>query len=224
MSDLLLVLNPRRIPACLAATHELQIDKLWIRNLCEYDIAERWDEVLELSEGYENLVVFSDDAIVRQNALDSVLALLKEHPVATGWANLAGNDMRANLCKTPLGPEPAPGAYDLYTVTEAFGYPDPVIPTHLVGFALTAMSRELWTRFPFQVWKGADGNYDERPGNASDFCMSKRLDEAKVPMVAAREGFIWHVKDVWNVPDADPVKRLLIGHEPAEITLERRPA
>jgi hypothetical protein len=210
VKDLLLVMNPRRIEECIAACRELRIDKLWIRNMSELEIDQRWGEVMALAEGYDRLLIFSDDAVVRQPALDAVLELLDEgHPVVTGYGNLDMTDFRVNLNKARLLDQGYVDAYDFYTLGEVWSYPDKAVPTTLVGFALTGMAYDLWERFPFQAHQG------------SDWSLSRRLTDAGIPMVAARGGFIWHVKEKWNRNwDEDPRKKLLVGVEPALLELE----
>jgi hypothetical protein len=210
MKDLLMILNPRRIEECIASYQDLDIDRLWIKNMSELQIDRRWPEVMEAAEGYDRLLIVSDDAVVRQPALDAVLALLDEHPVVTGYANLGMGDYRVNLNKTPLAAQGWVDSFNFYTLGEVFSYPAKAVPTTLVGFALTGMSIDLWRRYRFDCDGGAD------------FRLSQRLAGKGIPMVGAREGFIWHVKESWGRRDQDPRKRLLVGEEPAAIELETR--
>lgn len=213
MRELLLVMNPRRIEECLSAFRSLPIDRLWIRNMNEYQIQQAWPDILELAADYHDLIIASDDGIVRPHALAEVIRLLRAgHPVVTGYSNLSSTDFRVNLTKRPTAPEPGVGAYDLYTLAEVMEYPTPEVPTFFAGMCITGMSHSMWQRYPFQVWDGA-------PGNASDFVLSKRLCEDEIPMLAAREAFVWHVKEVWNQADRDPRKALYL-HEASALDLE----
>lgn len=213
MKNLLLVMNPRKIEECIRAFSELPVDKLWIRNMNEYQIQEAWPDVLELAGGYQQLIVASDDGIVRPHALAEIIRLLDAgHPVVTGYSNLSSTDFRVNLTKRPTAPAPGVDAYDLYTLAEIMEYPEPEVPTFFVGMCITGMSHAMWQRYPFGVWSGP-------PGNASDFVLSKRLCEANVPMIAARDAFVWHTKEVWNQGDKDPRKALYL-HEPSSLDLE----
>jgi hypothetical protein len=211
--NLLLVMNPRRIEECVRAFKELPIDKLWIRSHTEYEIEQAWPEILERSADYDRLIIASDDGVVRPHALAEVIRLLDEgHPVVTGYSNLSSTDFRVNLTKTPQKPEPGVDAYDLYTLAEVMEHPTPEVHTFLVGMCITGMSHAMWQRFPFRTFTGP-------PGNASDFCLSQDLERAGVPMIAGRDAFVWHVKQVWNTTDTDPRKRLYLG-EPNELVLE----
>ena len=62
--------------------------RLWVRNMSELEIDRRWPEVLEAAEGYDRMIIVSDDAVVRKPALAAVRRLLNRHPVVTGYANL----------------------------------------------------------------------------------------------------------------------------------------
>lgn len=90
-------------------------------------------------------------------------------------------------------------------------HPGPAVPTHFVGMALTGMSRDMWRRFPLDGWQHRGVMW------ATDHHLSQRLADAGIPMVAARDGFIDHVKERWMEGDTDPRKRILIGSMPKEV-------
>lgn len=214
MRELLVILNPRRIEECLDAFRALPIDKLWIRNMSEFEIQERWPEILEAASDYDRLYLSSDDGIPRPHALKAVRHLAAEgHPVVTGYSNLSSTDYRVNLTKAPVD-VPKEEAYDLYALKEVMEWPQPSLPSFFAGMCLTGMSHSLWQRHPFRVY------WNEPPGSCSDFMLSRSLNEAKVPIVAAREAFVWHTKETWNQADKEVRKRLYIGREPAEIVLD----
>lgn len=209
---MLVILNPRRIAECVRAFNELRIDRLWVRNIGEPELEQRWSEILEAAVGYDRLILISDDGVVRQHALDAVRELLDEgHPVVTGYSNLDATEKLSgvvNLNRAPLGFQADPSSFSLYTFGEVMCWPERAVPTTFCGFALTGMRRELWERYPWVASGGAD------------FMLSKRLAADGVPIVAARDAFVWHVKEMWNRPDRDPRKGLLVGVEPAAIELE----
>src|SRR4051812_38082954 len=108
MRPLLVVMNPRRIPACLASYEKLTIDVAYARGYTELQLVPVIAEIVE-STGHSHLLVVSDDVIVSQAAVDAVLAGLHAGaaPVVTGWCNLDATDARVNLTKRPLeGDEP----------------------------------------------------------------------------------------------------------------------
>lgn len=210
MNDLLVILNPREIRECLWAFSELDIDRLWVRRMREIRIAESWGTILDIAAGYDNLILISDDGIVRPHALQAVRERLVAVPgVVTGYSNLSASDMRVNLSKAPLGPYPAPDSYTLMTLAEVMESPKPYFRTWFAGMCLTGMPFEMWERYPFRVWNGAA---------QTDFSLSKRLEAADVPIIAARDAFVWHVKEVWNMADSDPRKKPVDG--PPELVLE----
>ncbi len=216
MKDLLVILNPRRIDECIDSYKALAIDKLWVSNMTEYEVRHRWPEILEAAADYNRLIVQSDDGIVRPYALAEIRRLLNVgHPVVTGYSNLSAQDFRVNLSKSPLKDTLGPDAYELYTLAEVMEYPWPEVPTYLAGMCITGMTHSMWQRFAFTTY------WDEPPGNASDYMLSRLLNDNNIEIVAARDAFVWHVKQVWNTQDTDPRKRLWVHEHPSEIVLER---
>jgi len=217
VNPLLVILNPRSIDECLSSYRELPVARLYVRRMSEHRIGERWQEILELAaeRGHSHLSVIADDGIVRRPALEAVLELAREHPrgFSTGYSNLDEtlDPPFVNLTKGPLGPAPAKSAYRMYELGEVMRWQRPTLPTTFVGMSLTTARLELWRDFPFRTWGNAD------PGFASDFSLSQRLTDAGVVMLAAREGFTWHVKETWSQMDVDPRKGLLVGVEPEEL-------
>lgn len=186
MNDALVVMHPRRIPECVAAFAELDIDKLLMDGFTEWEIMqEAFPAVLE--HDYDWLWLASDDLVVRPQALAAVRALRDDSgaPVVTGYSQFAHDDWRVNLTKAPLSAtHPGDNPYEFFQFHEVYGNPEPAVRSWFTGMALTGMSREDWRRFPFKV--------DFDPGWASDFNLSLRLQRADVPIVAARDGFCYH--------------------------------
>jgi hypothetical protein len=213
LRDVLIVLNPRRIPACLHAINSLNIDKLWLHRFSERQIAEMWQEqVWPRIQPYDRAFLISDDTLPRQHALDAVRSLLDDgHRVATGYSNLANNDLRVNLTREPLGPILGEQAYDFYTMPEVQAWTATHGRTWFAGFSLTGMATHMWQRFPYRTANG---------DSAADYSLSQRLTQAGVPIQAHRDALIWHLKERWNRPDENPDKRLLVGVEPSDIRHE----
>ena len=213
MRDVLVVLNPRRIPEVLEAIEALDIARLWVRNLWMHEIEERWDEIEEAIAEYAWAWILCDDVIPTQEALEAVRELADEgFPVVTGYCNLDAVDPRVLLTRSPLGPRSEVSAYDFYSLREV-KYGPRVIPTTFVNYCLTGMSVEMWRQYPLR---------NEPEGNAADFNQSRRLAEDGIVAVAHRDAFCWHLKDEWLAPNRDPRKRLLMGSEPSAIELEVR--
>ncbi len=205
MNDLLLILNPRRIPECHDAFKELQIDKCWLQFYSEYGLQQAMHKAIKKTH-YDNYIVISDDCVVSQVALDAVQRTREE--VVTGYCNLAQKNPLVNLTKTPIrGWEPSVNGYDFITQTEVTSGPD-TFRTFFSGMCLTKMSKEMWERFPFKCFGG-------EPGYGSDFHLCKRLQSANVRITAHKDAWVDHLKETWNQPDQDSTKRLLIGEEPS---------
>lgn len=211
MNEVLIVLSPRNIKECIRAIEALEIDKLWLHNMTELRIEERWEEAIERIAHYDRAYMVSDDAVPHQSALDAVRSLLDAgHPVATGYCNLAAEDMRVNLSKAPLGEHPTEGSYDLMHLGEVQCYPEEVVPTYFSGFCLTGMALDLWKEHAY---------HPTPAGWGADFKLCQSLAKAEIPIVAHRSAFVWHVKEKWSRLDQEPRKRLLIGLLPEKIEL-----
>lgn len=218
MRPLLCIMNARAIPECLASYEKLNIDLAWMSGFTDAQLGPVHRAIVA-STDYDAYLVVSDDCIVTQAALDAVLQALEAgHPAATGWCKLHTRSQDANLCRRPLiGDTPNRNAYPFYKARQVRSDPRAIIPTHFMGFALTGMTRELWERFPY----GAFTEIRET-GYASDFHLCIRLRDAGIPMVAARAGYVEHLKEITRAKPAS--HRLLIGEMKPEVRIERRVA
>lgn len=222
-SPLLIIANPRQIPECIDAFLALDVRRAWLSNYTEWGLVSVMDSLMrDESIHFTHAILCADDCVVSQRALDAVLSVQREHPDAavTGFCRLDYSHPEVNVTKRPLmGDVPVAGAYDFWRYDEIVDWPGPAraIVTGFVGFALTCMSREMWRRFPFGVFGGPEQSW------SSDFHLSMRLRDAGVPMLVARDGYVVHLKEQWNKLDTSPRARLLIGEEPAGVTIEDAP-
>lgn len=211
---LLVILNPRRIPECMDAFDALDVDKAYIRGMREADVMTTgFPDVLKRAPWADPISVVSDDTIVSQKALDTVLSLQAQHPdkCVTGWCPLAMGHLLCNLTTNRLAPgPPTVESYSFITCGQA-KFPHYPYRTTFTGMALTTMSRSLWERFPFQAYDPQWG------GNASDYHLSYRLQQADVEILTHRHAEIVHVKETWNEADRGQGRELLIGREPAHV-------
>lgn len=213
---LLAVMNPRRIPECIASLEALDVRKVWLSNFTEWQLQEQMAELVGSWLPFSHLILVADDCIVTQQALDAVLAHAPAHPVVTGYCRLDWSHPLVNITRRPVhGDVPSAGAYDFYALDEVQAWPEATGPTGFVGFALTCMSREMWREFPFQVFGTESRSY------ASDFNLSMRLRDAGVPMVAVRDGLVGHFKKQWNTLDSTPGRELRVGIDPAGVRFDR---
>lgn len=210
----LLVMNPRRIPRCMAAIDALKIDKLYMQNMWERQLEPVIADVVENSlYRHTHYILLSDDTVPTQEALDKVVLGLYTRPVVTGYCNLDAKQPYVNLTKRPFDTRlgSCKEAYDWFTRKKVDTWPEPFVPTYFAGACLTGMSRELWRRFPFRVLGENDCGF------ASDWMLSVRLHTAGIPIVAARGAFIEHLKPDWLRVDRTPEHALLNGREPAGV-------
>jgi len=195
MKAAIFIMNARAIPEALDSYRALDIDLIWATGYTVSGLADGVHREAVESTDYDAILNLSDDCVVDQDALDAVLALLEDgHPAATGWCRMAVGSEQVNLCDRPLSadvPWAKPFPYSLMMRTDVIAYPDEVVPTSFMGMSLTGMTRDLWQRFPY-------GCFTERHprGQSSDYHLSRRLQEAGVPMVAARSGEVKHLKEM----------------------------
>lgn len=219
MRTLLCIMNGRRIPECIEAFEALDCDRAWMSGYTDHELGDVHRELVA-STDYDAYITVSDDCVVTQQAYDAVAALLEDgHPAATGWCRLHTRSNDVNLCWAPLlGDVPCRAAYRFYTYAQICQEERQVIPTHFMGLALTGMPREGWERFPHRAYTNRRSR-----GYSSDFNLSRRLRDARVPMVAAKAGYVEHLKVVGR--RKPPTHRLLVGEMDREVRIEeRRPA
>lgn len=218
MSALVMLMNPRAIPACVASFEALETDVAWLTGYTKAEVIDVTADVVNTT-GYDHYLLVPDDCVVSQAAVDAVVALLDDdHPAATGWCRLAKGDPRANLTTSPIrGDRPSVAGYDWWLAADVDAYPQEVVPTGFMGMALTGMSRDMWLRYPQDGYRTSTGH-----AFSSDFHLSRRLRDDGIPMVAARSGYIDHVKEVWNRRDRLAENRLLVGQIPRRVSIQSR--
>jgi len=214
---ILAIMNPRQIPECISAFKRLDVRKAWLQNYTEWQLVEVIASIVrDEAIHFSHLCLVADDCIVTQQALDAVLRFSRQgDPVVTGYCRLDSTHPDVNITRRPLmGETPTVGAYDFYSFLEVEDWPGETLPTGFVGFALTCMSREMWREFPFGCFGTGSRGY------SSDFHLSRRLRDAGVPMVAARDGYVTHIKEQWNKLDRGEGRQLLVGVEPADVVVD----
>ena len=210
---LLVILNPRNIAECMASFSALDVPRAYLTGFRERHLVDVMANLVATTD-YSHYVVVSDDTVVQRRALDAVYALLEQHPVVTGWCNLDDTDGRCSVVDRPLqGKTPSAASYGFMHYSRVVTHPEPTLRTWFAGMCLTGMSREMWQRFPFDVLAGSEHGW------ASDYSLCWRLQEADIPITAARDGSVLHVRERWDVTDTDPRKRLLVGQVPAVVEL-----
>jgi hypothetical protein len=214
---LLIVLNPRYLPECLLSIEQVRCPKAWVRGYTEEQLQRVLPDLIDRTD-YAFYLVVSDDVVISGEALDGVLRLLREgHPVVTGYCNLDPHAGMVALTKSPpVDASPVESSYDWYTLEAIHGWPvEEPIPTHFAGMALTGMSRQMWRRFPWRCFA------EQAAGWAADYHLALRLRDAGIPIVAPRDGFVYHTKPDWRVPDTLQRRRILVGEQTPEIVYER---
>lgn len=217
MKDAVIVLNPREIRECISSFAELPVPKIWLTGYTEREISEGIFLAVLAQYDFDRYFVVSDDVIVRPYAFDAIRRILDLHlaPVATGYSQRSHADWTVNLTRKPLmADKPIADAYDFRHFREVVSHPSPWIETWFGGMSLTGMSREMWQRFPF----GAFVDEGSPLGYASDFNLSKRLQDAEVPILAAREGFAYHWRHEWRSTNHPQDAKPKIGNGSVTLT------
>lgn len=202
--SLLIVLNPRTIPACMTQFRWAPLDVAYIRGMGEADAIRATSQLIERG-GYDRYLIVADDVIVTDTAIRAVVRASRMNPthIVTGYCNLDTSSSYVNLTRRPLiGDSPDPAAYDFYCRDEL--PTNGTIRSGFAGLALTTITRHTAAQLLPLGWYGT--------GWASDFHLSKRCERLGVPIIAPTGGFVWHVKERWNEPDKDPAKQLRLGN------------
>ena len=215
MSAALIVLKPRQVKPAEDALAELP-DWLTVVEIVGYSERELADGIFRSTLDafpHDVFLVASDDVIIRKHAVEAVLRLVADGVCASGYCQLTHTDWRVNATRAPLkGILPTEDAYDFLRFDEVISGP-PVRRSWFTGMSLTTMTAEMWARFPF----GCFTSGPDCKGYASDFHLSRRLAEAGIPIVLARDAFCYHwrhVRENTNDPRDD---KLLVGAVKPEI-------
>jgi hypothetical protein len=95
-----MIMQAREIPECISSLRRLRIDKLWLRGFTEPQLEKVIPDIVKNPE-YRRYIIVSDDTIVSQAALDSILKWQEEFDVLTGWCNVSLQTWRANVLFRP---------------------------------------------------------------------------------------------------------------------------
>lgn len=206
MNPLIMIMNARNIKRACDAFRELTTDCVYATGYTELELKDVFADIIEKTD-YTHYLVVSDDVVVTQRAVNAVFKQLEMlHVVVTGWCNHDLIEPGVNLTRTPLPGYQHPTTreeWDWWHFAEVLSYPSSAVPTYFAGMCLTGMSREMWQRFPFDCYPL--GHF-----GGSDYHLSWRLQEAGIPIVGARDGFVFHLKKSWLGESSAP---LFLGYE-----------
>ena len=210
MKPLLLVMNPRNIPQCVAALESLNIDKVWLKNYTEAQLQSVIPSVLAECD-HDPIGILSDDALPTQRVLESILEAYEPSAVYTGYCNIDSTTSAVNLSTQPMiiQREATPACYTTPTRDDIDNAPTPLVRSWFAGFGMTFMSRALWDAYPFS----ALGD----PGVQSDYQLCCRLQEDGVPIWAVRGAWFEHLKGGDLTTNAVEGGALRVGIEAASV-------
>lgn len=186
MKPLLMVMNPRTIPQCMAALEALDIDKVWLKNWTERELVSVIAEVIQ-STDHDVIGLLSDDTIPPNSSLQLILDAFEPSAVYTGYCNMDEDRTEVNLSRTPLivKPQASIDCYD-FPHRDEIDQHEGLYPTFFTGFAMTFMSRDMWLKYPFDCIGD--------PGYQSDYSLSCRLQNDGVKVWAIPGAFMPHLR------------------------------
>ncbi|MDA0832759.1 MAG: acyltransferase [Planctomycetota bacterium] len=187
-SDVLMILQPRKIPQAIESLERLPIDKVWFRAMTESELQPKINRFIA-ETNYKNYLIVSDDVCVTPEALAKVRELLRLFPAATGYCRVDSRSPQVNLTRRPVTltnhkfPEWAD--YDFFHFDDVQKIADPFL-SWFGGWSLTGLRRELWLEFPFYVNAVTKAQ--------TDFETAYRLAHAGIPFITHRDTYIEHLK------------------------------
>lgn len=196
MKNLLIILKVRQLDYVLASYRNYNISRVFIAGYKESELENLgiFSYVVEQAKekGYTHISVVSDDGLINNKAFDKVLEMANKYPVTTAFCKIDRRSTLVNLAKSPLI-QTIPAALDDYNLFDYSEIKNDVdILTYFTGMALTTMSIDLWQQFPFKCFRAS---YSPN-GYASDYFLSKRLQDASIPIFTHKDTEIIHEKDV----------------------------
>ena len=194
MKEVLLIMQPREIPEAISSFKALDISKVWFRAFTEEEAVERMNSYVERSD-FDYYYIGCDDCVADQEALDSIRTWMDgDVPIATGWCLVSQEKDLVNLTRNPVvysnGIYARVEDYDFLSIGEIRGMPH-VFDTYFAGFALTAIRRDIWMRYPLKV--------NEHTRQQTDVEFSNRVLGAGVPIMAVRNACVHHLKQQHDV-------------------------
>ena len=210
MKNLLVILKVRDLDYVLASYRNYNISRVFIAGYKETELEDLgiFSSVINCAKekGYTHISVISDDGLINNKAFDKVLEMAKKYPVSTAFCKIDRRSTLVNLAKSPLI-QTKPAAlndYNLFDYSEIKNDVD--IRTYFTGMALTTMSIDLWQQFPFKCFRASNSPN----GYASDYFLSKRLQDANIPIFTHKDTEIIHEKEVNST---DIGQTLFIGEQ-----------
>ncbi|MDE2022145.1 MAG: hypothetical protein KGI71_04545 [Patescibacteria group bacterium] len=215
MKAVLMVMHARSIPSVLAAIASLKIPKVWFKGFTETQLATEIPRFIG-STRFDRYVLFGDDSIPTQAALDKILVASERLEAVTGWANLSPSVPLATVSLVPNPPwhritkslpafvghgvrvlkdRGVPPLAQVHGGVVRLTFPPietirrqpPIFRTYFVSWSLTSLSRRLWLEHPFRYPVGLGSSY------GSDVAMSDDLNDAEVKMWCCRDAFVYHL-------------------------------
>jgi hypothetical protein len=220
----LMIMQAREIPESIRSFRLLKgIDKAYFRGYTEAQLATEIPKFVQ-NTNYDFYLINSDDVIVTQSALEAVLAHAKPTRVVGGWCRFNPKSDKVAIRLRPflfhqfiypLGTivrstfgESINSAWwkikeRTFSTVKTIERQEEVFPVFWLGWNLCCMSREMWLKYPFQVY---NGRWKAVPQEASDIMTFERLVRDKVQVYCIRSAEIIHLasRDFWLIGKVQP--------------------
>lgn len=223
----LLVMNPRRLADCIESIRDLPVDQYWLTGFYERELVAEVGRIIE-ETAYDAYAIVSDDCLCSREAWAAVRDAMDAYPIVTGWCQVDAIREVANVSTEPLvRPQPRWSNYTMPPISALAAAP-PIFRSWWIGFALSAMRRDVWRRFPFDVYPsqrnvregqaypwhytGPRAGEPFDAGESSDYHLSWRMQEANAPVWAVRDAQVGHLRHSGNAGG------LVNGTVPPEVT------
>jgi len=195
MKNLLIILKVRALDHVIQSYRNYNMNRVFIAGYRETELEDMgiFASVIEQAKekGYTHVSVISDDGLITNKAFDKVLELSNRYPVSTAFCKIDKRSTLVNLARAPLIQE-QPYSLDDYHLYEYNDLPGDDIKTYFTGLALTTMPIQLWQEFPFRCYRA---DYSQN-GYASDYFLSKRLQDAGISIYTHRDTEVVHEKEL----------------------------
>ena len=214
MKPLLVILNPREVPAFEASVDALGTDTCRIRGCTEGMIErEAWPLVMASAKerGYTHLSLISDDTIIPKHSWELVLEHSRRNPdvFATAWCNQDMELHQVALSTEPLTDEvPGWDSYSMPTWRDVLLGPA-VQFTYFTGFCLTTAPVSRWESYPYMAFG--------EPGYSADYHLSQRLHSDGIAIECLRDAFVLHLRETSEGSPNSPELRLLLDEQEPEV-------
>ena len=184
MKRALIIFQGRELGFCLKSLRKLDIPKIWVIGHYPIEYAHVVAKIIESSNYDYYSILGGDDCLVTPEALEVTFQGAEKHGIFTAWCNIGKppniKKANSNVVLEPLKSELPiykPKKYELVgDVMKMEGD----FRTYFTGMALMTMPREMWLKYPVQVYHQLVKTTSIRPPRKGD-PLSDTAHKANIP-------------------------------------------